>query len=140
MATLWLVIKRSFHNTRTLYAPRDARFFNNEKAQNQLRSATAGKYGPGHPVIGENTSEGYRVDGYATNDAKRGVEILPNNISPISKKQGPQYFVPFDEPVTMPTADFRAPIPGSESKLAEPSVETKIKDSLETGVKEHDSV
>jgi len=140
MATFWVVIKRSFHNTRTLYAPRDARFFNNERAQNQLRSATAGKYGPGHPVIGENTSEGYRVDGYATNDPKRGIEILPNNISPISKKQGPQYFVPFDEPVTMPTADFRQPIPGSETKLAERGVETKIKDSLETGIKETDSV
>lgn len=42
---IWTVFKRSFHNTRPLYALRDARLFNNEQAQNQLRSATQGKYG-----------------------------------------------------------------------------------------------
>jgi hypothetical protein len=79
MATcFWAIFKRSFNNTRLLYTRRsDARFINNEQAQNLLHLTTEGKYSPGHPVIGETTSIGYRADGYVTHDQKVKLEILP---------------------------------------------------------------
>lgn len=99
---------------------------NNEQAQNRLRLATEGKYGPGYPIIGETTPKGYRTDGYVTHDQKRGFEILSESLDPSSKKFGPQYFVPFDKPVTMPTSDFHPPIIGSETKLADSPIDSAI--------------
>ena len=112
------VLKRSFHTTRPLYAPpRDARFINNEQAQNRLRLATEGKYGPGHPVIGETTPIDYRVDGYVTHDQKRGFEILSESVEPSSKKFGL---------LTMPTSDFHPPIIDSEARLADSTINSAI--------------
>ena len=103
-----------------LRQPYDARFLKNVKDQVALANNTNGAYSPGHPVFGEEQSDGtYRAEVQGTHgkgSSQNPSQDFPSN-SMDSSNKGPQKVIPFDEPQVLPKSALTSPIPGSEAKL-----------------------
>lgn len=123
----WYTSKNWFHTTRpTLYAPRTAAMLQ-EQFENKLKIISSGKYNVGHPLIGEQMSDGtFRVDGFLTHGNPQGnydltlFNILPHSINNTLNK-GPQHFIAFKQPLYI-NVSWATPIQSSSSILENPYV------------------
>lgn len=131
----WGVFKRTFFLTNHLpLRGRDARFVNEGISMNRVKVGTKGAVSPGHPVIGEEEGNSYRVDGAITH-GKGSIENPSHPLSPtgISPDGRPVNFIPVGDgiPKKFPLASFSSPIPNSEPFCEDKEVKTKIDEILE---------
>jgi hypothetical protein len=120
---LWGLLKftkRSFHTTRPLYAPWDARTVI-ENVMNPLKIATANKYSPGHMVYGELESNGdFKAYGMLTSKSQvsdPNIIIKKLCSTKIDGSCGDQYYIPFDNPLTLKKGLFSTFSSGISSQL-----------------------
>ena len=122
----------------TRHPPWSAHFFcaHREKEQGTLRDITQGVYCPGHLLGGEIKDKVFYAEGYFTHNpinTSRGWWVDSKNVSTDpNAKQGPQWFVPFDEVIEIPCHYLKSAATGTMYNLRN---NTPMLDSIYRAIK-----